>query len=84
MKRLYSFTATLFFTLWIYGQDQVAFFVQGHADDWQLFMSKNIEEEIQFARIVIVTLTAGDAGHGSLPYGNGKIPYYLAREKGAV
>lgn len=84
MKRLYSFTASFFLSLWIYGQDQVAFFVQGHADDWQLFMSKNIEEELQFARIVIVTLTAGDAGHGSLPYGNGKIPYYLAREKGAV
>jgi len=68
----------------IFSQDQVVFFIQAHADDWQLFMSKNIEEDVSFAKIVIITLTAGDAGHGSLPYGNGKIPYYLAREKGAV
>lgn len=84
MKRLLSFIATFFLPFWLLGQDQVAFYVQAHADDWQLFMSKNIEEEIQFARIVIITLTAGDAGHGSLQYGKGKIPYYLAREKGAV
>lgn len=83
MKQIFSFIAILL-PFWLCGQDQVAFYVQAHADDWQLFMSKNIEEEVKFARIVIITMTAGDAGHGSLPYGKGKIPYYLAREKGAV
>ncbi len=66
------------------GQDQVSFYVHGHADDWQLFMSKNIVDDLSFAKVVIITLTAGDAGHGCLAYENGKIPYYIAREKGAV
>lgn len=66
------------------GQDQVSFYIQGHADDWQLFMSKNIVEDLKFAKIVIITVTAGDAGHGNTAYDKGKIPYYLAREKGAI
>ena len=84
MKYLFLFITLLIYPIVFYGQDQVSIFVQGHADDWQLFMSKNIAEDVQFAKIVIITITAGDAGHGSLPYGHGKIPYYLAREKGAI
>lgn len=68
----------------IYAQQQVSFSIQGHEDDWQLFMSKNIVEDLSFGKVVFITFTAGDAGHGNLAYGNGKIPYFLAREKGAV
>jgi len=84
MKQIFCLLISLSFSIIIWAQDQVAFFVQAHADDWQLFMSKNIEDDISFAKIVIVTLTAGDAGHGSSAYGKGKIPYYMARERGAV
>jgi hypothetical protein len=84
MKYLLSIIVLLIYPTLFYGQDQVSFYVSGHADDWQLFMSKNIAEDLPFAKIVIITITAGDAGHGSSSYGNGKIPYYLAREKGAI
>lgn len=84
MKRILITWAIFAFPTLLGAQNQVSFFVQGHADDWQLFMSKNIEEEVQLARIVIITLTAGDAGHGSSAYGNGKVPFYMARERGAV
>jgi hypothetical protein len=84
MKYFFSLIVLLVYPSLFYGQDQVSFYVAGHADDWQLFMSKNIIEDLSFAKIVIITVTAGDAGHGNLSYGNGKIPYFLAREKGAV
>ena len=72
------------YTSLLQAQDQVSFYVQAHADDWQLFMSKNIVEDMKFAKIVIITVTAGDAGHGNTAYDKGKIPYYQAREKGAI
>jgi hypothetical protein len=84
MKHILLVIMLMAFPSLFYGQDQVAFYVQGHADDWQLFMSKNIVEDASFARIVIITVTAGDAGHGNTAYGNGKIPYFMAREKGAI
>ncbi len=67
-----------------YGQNQVSFYITGHADDWQLFMSKNIAPDLAFGKIVFITITAGDAGHGNSAYDKGKIPYFLARERGAV
>jgi hypothetical protein len=39
---------------------QVSFYVQAHEDDWQLFMSKNAIEDIGYAKVVFITLTAGD------------------------
>jgi len=84
MKIIILFCLFFFHSYIFYAQQQVSFFVEGHADDWQLFMSKNIAEDLSFAKMVIITVTAGDAGHGNLAYGKGKIPYYLAREKGCV
>jgi len=84
MKRFISIIVFIVWPVLFYGQDQVAFYITGHADDWQLFMSKNIEDDLSFAKVVIITVTAGDAGHGSSSYENGKIPYFMAREKGTV
>lgn len=65
-------------------QTKVSFYLQAHEDDWQLFMSQNVMEDVSApkSKIVFITLTAGDAGINTR--GNGFIPYFSAREKGAV
>lgn len=61
----------------------VSFFVVAHADDWQLFMNpaafRSLDQPNE--RAVFVHLTAGDAGLGS---GGTPVPYYRAREEGAL
>lgn len=66
-----------------FSQQEVSFAINAHQDDWQLFMASNITNDLSNgAKVVFITLTAGDAGIGS--GGTGIIPYYLARERGAV
>ncbi|MDP2338445.1 MAG: hypothetical protein Q8N05_18745 [Bacteroidota bacterium] len=84
MKQFILVPVFVLYALAGYSQQQVSITVQGHADDWQLFMSRNIVEDLSFGKVVIITVTAGDSGHGSSAYGNGNIPYFMAREKGAV
>ncbi len=65
-------------------QQPVTFSIQAHQDDWQLFMSNAVINDIGSGKkVVFITLTAGDAGNGTGAYGS-TTPYYIAREKGAV
>jgi hypothetical protein len=61
----------------------VSIFVVAHQDDWQLFMNpeayKRMDEPGEKA--VFVHVTAGDAGKGIT---GEPVPYYLAREEGAL
>ena len=61
-------------------QTSVTFSVQAHQDDWQLFMSSKIVADLNLgAKVVFITLTAGDASVGSGSYGPGGVPFYLSR-----
>ncbi len=66
-------------------QVQVTFSILGDQDDWQLFMSRKIITDLSAGsggKAVFITFTAGDEGLGN--GGSGAIPYYLAKEQGAV
>lgn len=74
-----------FLTASIQAQTFVTFSVQAHADDWQLFMSSKIVADLNAgAKVVFITLTAGDASVGAGSYGPSGVPFYLARENGSV
>ncbi|HMJ48307.1 MAG TPA: T9SS type A sorting domain-containing protein [Ferruginibacter sp.] len=63
----------------------VSFYVHGDADDWQLFMSGKIMADLaDGGKVVCIILTAGDEGKGNTSFNSSPLPYYLAREKGAV
>ncbi len=64
---------------------KVSFYFAAHEDDWQLFMNPSAFEDVigSAAKTVFVHVTAGDDGLG-VGSGNGKRPYYLARENGAL
>jgi hypothetical protein len=61
----------------------VSIFVVAHQDDWQLFMNpeafRRMDEPGEKA--VFIHVTAGDAGKGIT---GEPVPYYLAREEGAL
>src|SRR5689334_1974389 len=61
----------------------VSVFTVAHQDDWQLFMNpaayRAMDEPQEKA--VFIHVTAGDAGAGA---GGDPVPYYLAREEGAL
>ena len=62
----------------------VSVFAVAHQDDWQLFMNPeafHAMDEPQ-EKAVFIHVTAGDAGAGA--GGPGPVPYYLAREEGAL
>lgn len=64
-------------------QTSVTFSVQAHQDDPQLFMSSKIVADLNAgAKLVFITLTAGDASVGSGSYGPSGVPFYLSRENG--
>lgn len=91
MKHFHAFDSIallvvqMFLATAIFSQNQTVFYIQAHEDDWQLFMSQNILKNVSAtSKAVFITLTAGDAGHGNNAFGNGAIPYFQAREKGAV
>jgi LmbE family N-acetylglucosaminyl deacetylase len=71
---------------YLFCQTNVTFSIQAHADDWQLFMSSNIIDDASDHnnKVVFITFTAGDAGHGADKFSGSDIPYYLAREIGSV
>jgi hypothetical protein len=56
--------------------DKISFYVIAHADDWQLFMHPNIQDDLMApnCKIIFIVTTAGDAGKGER--------YWLAREEG--
>ncbi len=58
-------------------------FVVAHPDDWQLFMNPAAFRAMDEAheKAVFVHVTAGDAGRG---VSGEPVPYYLAREEGAL
>lgn len=59
-------------------------FVVAHQDDWQLFMNPEAYHGMDEPqeKAVFIHVTAGDAGAGA--GGPGPVPYYLAREEGAL
>ena len=60
----------------------VSMFVVAHEDDWQLFMNPDATHALDNGgRAVFVHLTAGDGGRGT---GGTPIPYFHAREEGAL
>lgn len=61
----------------------VSVFTVAHQDDWQLFMNPAAYRAMDEPRekAVFIHVTAGDAGAGA---GGEPIPYYLAREEGAL
>ena len=58
-------------------------FVVAHPDDWQLFMNPDAFHAMNepHEKAVFVHVSAGDAGRG---IGGEPVPYYLAREEGAM
>lgn len=69
----------------IQAQTSVIFSVQAHQDDWQLFMSSKIVADLNAgAKVVFITLTAGDASVGSGSYGPSGVPFFLSRENGSM
>ena len=81
------FALIIFFKLPIVvAQKEVSFSIQAHQDDWQLFMSSNIIDDVMNKnnKVVFITFTAGDSGNGTNKYNGSLVPYYLAREKGAM
>jgi len=62
----------------------VAYSIQAHQDDWQLFMGSRVMTDLSVAnrKVVFITLTAGDQSCGACSYGNMK--FFLARERGAM
>ncbi len=61
----------------------VNIFVVAHQDDWQLFMNPQAFHSMNdpAGKAVFIHVTAGDAGRG---VSGEPIPYYLAREEGAL
>src|SRR5436190_22007358 len=76
-----SFLALLFSSQ-VFAQQEVSYYLAAHQDDWQLFMGTNAKADASYAKVVFITLTAGDAGDGN--NGGGIIPYFQARENGAI
>ncbi len=64
----------------------VAFSIQAHEDDWQLFMSSKIVADMNVSnrKLVFITLTAGDGSAGAASYAPSNVPFYLSRENGSV
>jgi hypothetical protein len=86
MKKVLWFfmLASLAFISKASAQQQVAFSVQAHEDDWQLFWVQSMMNELKAGtKVVFITLTAGDGGNGAGNYCS-PIPFYLGREKGSV
>lgn len=61
----------------------VSVFTVAHQDDWQLFMNPAAYRAMDEAheKAVFIHVTAGDAGRG---VSGEPVPYYLAREEGAL
>lgn len=85
MRRIFLPILIFAFTNNVIAQLQVTYFVQGDADDWQLFMSKKVIGDLSSGgKVITITLTAGDAGNGLSTFNGSPTPYYLARERGSV
>lgn len=83
-KRLLFIVLISFFASVNLRAQEVSFSLQAHQDDWQLFMSSQIVADLNAGgKVVFITLTAGDAGNGTIDYSGGG-PFYLGRETGSV
>ena len=88
MKRIMLLILVFGSVLKVQAQLQVNFYVAADQDDWQLFMAKKVwndlGEDPGSNKAVIITFTAGDGGNGINAIAPATVPYYLARETGAV
>ncbi len=66
--------------------ETVSFYFSAHPDDWQLFMGEQAWADIQdpLNRVVVFSVTAGDAAMGLNPGDGANLPYYQARERGFI
>ena len=87
MKRIFLLIFIIISVFKVNAQLQVSYYVQGDADDWQLFMSQKLVSDLEAGgKTIVITLTAGDEGYGNtiIPASGSSVPYYLAKERGAV
>jgi Fibronectin type III domain len=85
MKKLYIFFLLVTGFITAMAQQPVSFSVQADADDWQLYMSNHLMDDFNNnAKVVFITLTAGDEGNGTASFNGSSLSYYRAREKGGV
>lgn len=87
MKRIFLLILVITFVQKAQAQPEVNFYVAADQDDWQLFMAKKVWNDLgdgPGGKAVIITFTAGDAGNGTNAVAPATVPYYLARETGAV
>ena len=84
MKRIFLLIFIIISVFKVNAQLQVSYYVQGDADDWQLFMSQKLVSDLEAGgKTIVITLTAGDEGYGNtiIPASGSSVPYYLAKEK---
>lgn len=88
MKKQLSMYAVLSFLFLfsvgrIWAQPQTSVFFVAHGSSWQLYMGPSVwDDKYKNYRILIITLSAGDAGLGA--GGGGSIPFYQSREKASL
>ena len=85
MKKIFLLILIFASVLKVQAQLPVTFYVQGDADDWQLFMSEKFILDLDMGgKVVVITLTAGDEGNGNTAFNGSPMAYYLAKERGGV
>ncbi len=86
MKRIFLLAIICGFVYKAQAQSQVTFFLGSDPDDWQLFMSKKMLDDLDNgnSKVVFICVTAGDEGFGNTIFNGSSIAYYLAKERGAV
>jgi hypothetical protein len=85
MKKIYITLLMLAGLFTAQAQQPIGFSVQADADDWQLYMSSKIMQDMNAgAKMVFITITAGDEGKGNTIFNGSTMPYYKARELGSV
>lgn len=85
MKKIFLLILIFASVLKVQAQLPVTFYVQGDADDWQLFMSEKLILDLDMGgKVVIITLTAGDEGYSNTAFNGSPMAYYLAKERGGV
>lgn len=86
MKKIFILILSTVMGSAIGAQVPVRYYVVADQDDWQLFMAQKLAIDLNSGnnKIVIITLTAGDAGNGSGSFGGASASYYSSRERGGI
>ena len=83
MKKLLHLGACAIFSLSLSVQANAAAFIAAHPDDIELFMNRNVANDLAAGAFsVFIVTTAGDAGNGNQGPNAHGVPYYRARLRG--